>query len=264
MPLLHLGSKRIHYTDRLPEGAAREALIFMHGLGSSQDDYYAVAQGSLHFVRQHGRGTVAVYVCRAECADTGRGRDWHVGCTEGPKGHCGGGTVWEGMSRQVQDLIYANAPPSIVAADLAAERSHRIVAAVLAGPVYPSEKTRPMVEKRMETVGREGMQAAVGKKAAPLAKAFLRELLLGQVPAYSKIRIPILMLAGDEDQSAPLEDCNKMFEEIGTHEKRLESMRGVGHWHCLEAFGEVVRLIETFAITRCNDTCDAERAGREG
>lgn len=104
--------------------------------------------------------------------------------------------------------------------------------------------------------------AAVGKKASLLAKAFIRELLLGQDPAgycsncrviinakppkYQDISIPVLILAGDEDKSAPLEGCQKMFEEMGTKEKRLEIMSGIGHWHCLEAFEDVVRLIDGF------------------
>jgi pimeloyl-ACP methyl ester carboxylesterase len=158
----------------------------------------------------------------------------------------------------------------IVGAHLAAEHSDRIVAAVLIGPVYPNTDIAPVFEKRIETVQKEGMQTmadtiphgAVGKKASPLAKAFIRELLLGQDPAgycsncrviinakppnYSKISIPVLILAGDEDKSAPLEGCKKMYEEIGTNEKKLEVLQGIGHWHCLEAFEQVGNLIEAF------------------
>jgi pimeloyl-ACP methyl ester carboxylesterase len=157
-----------------------------------------------------------------------------------------------------------------VAADLAAEKRDRVAAAVLIGPVYPSEAAGPVFEKRIEAVQKHGMQpmadsipqAAVGKTASPLAKAFIRELLLGQDPAgycsncrvivdakppnYSKISVPVLVLAGEEDKSAPLEGCKKMFEEMGTGEKRLEIMHGVGHWHCIEAFEEVGRLIKSF------------------
>jgi pimeloyl-ACP methyl ester carboxylesterase len=45
MPFLRIGYKRIHYADLRPEGNVRETFIFMHGLGSSQDYYYAVSQG---------------------------------------------------------------------------------------------------------------------------------------------------------------------------------------------------------------------------
>lgn len=55
MPFLQIGGyKRIHYTDLGPEtgdaAAVRETLIFMHGLGSTQNYYHAVAQG----LRTHG------------------------------------------------------------------------------------------------------------------------------------------------------------------------------------------------------------------
>jgi pimeloyl-ACP methyl ester carboxylesterase len=159
---------------------------------------------------------------------------------------------------------------SIVGAHLAATRSDRVVAAILIGPVYPNEGVVPVFEKRIHTVEKQGMEpmastipnAAVGKKASPLAKGYIRELLLSQDPAgycsncrviinakppeYSKIAVPVLILAGDEDQSAPLEGCQRMFEEVGTGEKRLEVMKGVGHWHCLEAFEEVERQILDF------------------
>jgi pimeloyl-ACP methyl ester carboxylesterase len=141
---------------------------------------------------------------------------------------------------------------------------------VLIGPVYPNPESAPRFQERIENVARNGMQpmadtvphAAVGKKASPLVKAMIRELLLAQDPAgyisncrvivnakppdYSKISVPVLILAGDEDMSAPLEGCKKMFDEIASSEKKLEVMEGVGHWHCLEAFDEVARLIEGF------------------
>jgi pimeloyl-ACP methyl ester carboxylesterase len=45
MPFLPIGYKRIHYTDLKPKKEAHETLIFMHGLGSSQNYYQAVALG---------------------------------------------------------------------------------------------------------------------------------------------------------------------------------------------------------------------------
>lgn len=158
----------------------------------------------------------------------------------------------------------------IVGAHLAAERSDRVVAAILIGPVYPNEAVGPVFEKRIMTVEKEGMDpmansipnAAVGKKASLITKSFIRELLLGQDPAgycsncrvivnakppnYSKIAVPVLILAGEEDKSAPLEACQRMFNEIGTSEKKIVVMEGVGHWHALEAFEEVGQLILSF------------------
>lgn len=155
-------------------------------------------------------------------------------------------------------------------AHVAAERSDRFVAAILIGPVYPDSGLTPVFQKRIEAVEKDGMQpladsipdAAVGKKASLLAKGMIRELLLSQDPAgyvsncrviinaspprYSKISVPVLILAGAEDKSAPLEGCKKMFGEMKSSEKRLEVMEGIGHWHCLEAFDEVAKLIEGF------------------
>jgi pimeloyl-ACP methyl ester carboxylesterase len=144
------------------------------------------------------------------------------------------------------------------------------VAAVLIGPVYPSDAVVPIFEKRIQTVEEEGMEpmantipyAALGKKASALAKSLVRELLMSQGPAgycsncrvivnakppdYREIAVPVLILAGDEDKSAPLEGCQKMFEKMGTAKKKLEVMESVGHWHCIEAAEEVVRQIEGF------------------
>ena len=47
MPFLQVGYKQIHYTDLKPanDEKPRETFICMHGLGSSQDYYHAVAVG---------------------------------------------------------------------------------------------------------------------------------------------------------------------------------------------------------------------------
>ena len=50
MPFLQIGYKKIHYTDHKPDNHARETFIFMHGLGSSQNYYQAIATS----FRAHG------------------------------------------------------------------------------------------------------------------------------------------------------------------------------------------------------------------
>jgi len=78
-----------------------------------------------------------------------------------------------------------------VGAHVAAERSDRIVAAILIGPVYPNPGLTPVFQTRIEAVEKDGMQpladgipnTAVGEKASPLAKGMIRELLLSQDPA---------------------------------------------------------------------------------
>jgi pimeloyl-ACP methyl ester carboxylesterase len=155
-------------------------------------------------------------------------------------------------------VVVGHSMGGIVAANCAAEHSDRIVASVWIGPVYPSPSVSQIFDKRIQLVEEKGMEplanmipdAATGANALPLAKAFIRELLLGQdsrgyvsncrviatakVPDYKNIQGPVLILAGEEDKSAPLEGCKKMFSEVGTEEKKLEILKGVGHWHCVE------------------------------
>lgn len=159
---------------------------------------------------------------------------------------------------------------SIVAAHLAATRPSLATAAILIGPVYPSSAVADVFSKRIALVEKEGMEAmantipyaAVGKAASPLVKAFIRELLLGQdaagyisncrviagarPPAFGDVKVPVLVLAGEEDKSAPLEGCKKLVGELGSEVKRLEVLEGCGHWHCLEKWEVVGEKIVEF------------------
>jgi pimeloyl-ACP methyl ester carboxylesterase len=156
-------------------------------------------------------------------------------------------------------VLVGHSMGGIIATNLAATRNDRIVASVWIGPVYPSENVAKVFEKRIKTVEREGMeamansipQAAVGSKASSLVKVMIRELLLGQnlqgyisncrviagakPPDYAKVQVPVLVIAGAEDKSAPLDAVRKIYDETGTEKKKLIVLEGVGHWHCLEA-----------------------------
>lgn len=260
MPFLQLGYKRIHYTDLKPEqNAIRETFIFMHGLGSSQDFYHAIAV----VLQSHNFRCILFDT-------TGAGRSPYTQVEQSI----------ESLSSDVIGILDALEAPKaivvghsmggIVAAHLAAQHNDRIAAAILIGPVYPSPQVIPIFETRIAAIEKQGMEAvantvplsATGQKASPIARSFIRELLLGQdaagyislcrviidakPPQYSAVKVPVLILAGDEDKSAPLEGCRKMFEELGTTEKKLEVMEGIGHWHCLEDFEGVGERILGF------------------
>ncbi|KAF2640431.1 alpha/beta-hydrolase [Massarina eburnea CBS 473.64] len=260
MPFLQVGYKKIHYTDLKPEeNEGRETFIFIHGLGSSQGYYHAVATG----LQGHD--------FRAITFDTTGAKNSPYTQIEQSIQSLADDVIGIldalGVSKAV---VVGHSMGGIVGAHLAAERSDRVVAAVLIGPVYPNDSVVPIFEKRIQSVEKEGMEpmadsipkAALGKKASLLARSFVRELLLSQDPAgycsncrviinakppsYGKIAVPVLILAGEEDKSAPLEGCQKMFDEMGTSEKKLEVMKGVGHWHCIEAFEEVGQKILDF------------------
>ena len=231
----------------------------MHGLGSSQNYYLPLVSD---FIKESFRCIVF--------DNTGAGRSSYT-------------HVEQSIATLSQDVIsildalevpkaimVGHSMGGIVAANLAATRGDRIVATVWIGPVYPSQNVAPIFEKRIETVSAAGMeamantipQAAVGRNTSPLVKAMIRELLLGQnhmgyisncrviagaePPAYADIKIPVLVIAGEEDRSAPLEGVKRMFAETGTEEKKLVVLDGVGHWQCLEAPEKVAKAIIDF------------------
>ncbi|GAB7351411.1 hypothetical protein MBLNU459_g2083t2 [Dothideomycetes sp. NU459] len=156
--------------------------------------------------------------------------------------------------------------------ELAAEWPDRIIGLVLVGPVYPTPNVSPMFEDRIKKVEKDGMEcmadtvpyAAVGSKAQRVHSAFIRELILGMEPSgyismckvianaykspprYEKVSCATLILAGEEDKSAPLAGCKQILEALGSKEKSLTVMDKVGHWHCIEDPEEVGRLIVEF------------------
>lgn len=164
MPFLQIGYKQIHYADLKPEQAIRETLIFMHGLGSSQNYYHAVTQGLLvHGFRciifdNTGAGRSAYTYVEQSIESLGEDIIAVLDALAVTKavvvGHSMGGSVHSHWRKAEQELTAC----SIVAAHLAAERSDRIVAAILIGPVYPNPDMVPIFQKRIETVEKEGMQ----------------------------------------------------------------------------------------------------------
>lgn len=103
---------------------------------------------------------------------------------------------------------------------------------------------------------------ATGSNATSLHKAFIREMILAQDPRgyianckaieqatppdYAGVKCPVLIIAGDEDKSAPLEGCKFILGELATEKKQLEVLKGIGHWHCVEATDEVAKLVGGF------------------
>lgn len=79
----------------------------------------------------------------------------------------------------------------------------------------------------MEPIANTVPVSAVGADASDLHRAFIRALLLSQVPSqytawcralaeaaapdYSRITMPLLLIAGADDKTAPLSDCKVIF-----------------------------------------------------
>lgn len=114
----------------------------------------------------------------------------------------------------------------------------------------------------MEPLANTIPKSATNKKSTALQRSIIRELLLNQDPqSYAthckvickmrepdlkSIKTPSLILAGEEDMSAPLEGCRHLHENLGSQPNELKVMKGVGHWHCIEAGDQVAEEIARF------------------
>lgn len=65
-------------------------------------------------------------------------------------------------------------------------------------------------------------------------------------PDMRSIKCPVLILAGEEDMSAPMEGCQYLHDKTASQIKELKVMKGVGHWHCVEAGDQVAHEIARF------------------
>lgn len=83
-------------------------------------------------------------------------------------------------------------------------------------------------EEGMEAMADTIPGAATGSRSTPLQQSFIRTLLLSQQPAgyvslckviadasspeYTKVTCPLLIVAGEEDKSAPLQGCRSIYD----------------------------------------------------
>lgn len=265
MPFLQAGNKQIHFTDYVPAETDADqetpTIVCHHGLGSSQNFYYpivpALLSAGFRVITFDASGAARSPYTQEEQSIASLASDVL--------------SVLDGLSVG-KAIVMGHSMGGIVNAYLASDSAskERIQAAVLIGPVYPSGAVSQAFEKRIDVVGKDGMSpmaetipfSAPGQGASPLVRAFIRELLLGQSssgylshcrvicnaqrPKYEDIVAPLLLIAGEEDKSADLGMCKKMFGEVGSQKKSIEVLKGVGHWHCLEAPDTVAQTIISF------------------
>jgi pimeloyl-ACP methyl ester carboxylesterase len=75
-----------------------------------------------------------------------------------------------------------------------------------------------------------------------------RVIATAQQPNYGAINVPLLIVAGSDDLTAPLSASETILEKYATRksEKRVRNLSGVGHWHCVEAPADVEGLVKEF------------------
>jgi len=80
-----------------------------------------------------------------------------------------------------------------------------------------------------------------------------RVIITAKVPHYEAITAPLLLIAGSDDKTAPMEGCKEILRRYGTSEelKGIKVLNGVGHWHCIEAGAVVAKHIENFVLGEC-------------
>ena len=273
MPLVHLpNGTNLHYRlEWINQESHRAPIVFIHGLGSSQNYYGAVCESlnksSLHI--------------RFDTPGSGRSP-----VPPGPQ-------TLETLSDDVISLLdlltletvslVGHSLGGLIACNVAATHPSRVKKLILIGPVHPTPNTQKIFEDRINTL-KEGTYlpipkksnddsggldaiaeripiSATGSNTTPLARAFIRELILSQDPRgyyslcrvlaessppnYSQIVASTLIIAGEEDMAAPIEGCKAIQAGISGRVK-LEILSGVRHWHCIEAPEQVAAAIDRF------------------
>jgi len=254
---------KVHYFDtKLSEsdrGHDSPPMIMIHGLGSSQNfytpvipllkDYRCIALDSYGAARSKSKGEPLTIEQLGE--DVVALLDFLDVEKAVVVGHSMGGTMVH---------VIADAHPE------------RVVGVVSIGPVNPVSVNAEAFQTRIDTVSKDGMEplantipaSATASKSTPLQRAFIRELILNQDPqsyashckaivdmkepsgGFGAVKVPALILAGEEDRSAPLEGCQYIHDHLGSSKKQLEVLEGVGHWHCIEAGERVAKKITAF------------------
>ncbi|KAE8348732.1 Alpha/Beta hydrolase protein [Aspergillus coremiiformis] len=257
MPFLTINNHQLHYADSHPNGAPAngQTIIFIHGLGSSQNYYFPI----LPYLTPHHRCITLDTYGSARSPYTGH----QISIASITADTIG---VLDALSIP-QAIAIGHSMGGLVATNLGIDHAPRIKAIVAVGPTHPSPTLTTTMTTRKQTVTKAGMEPlansiphqATGSGCSALAKSFIRELLIAQDPVgygalcealaaaprldYAAVRAPFLLLAGEEDRSASLEGCRVVFEGVASARKSMVVLDRVGHWHCLEApevVGEVV------------------------
>ncbi|KAI9371658.1 Alpha/Beta hydrolase protein [Aspergillus egyptiacus] len=261
MPFISLNNHQLHYTDSHPGGAPANGLtfIFTHGLGSSQNYYFPLLP---HLTQKHRCITPDTY---------GSGRSTYTDQSVSIASIAADVVGILDALNIPQAVVVGHSMGGLVVTLLGAQYADRVKGIVAIGPTHPSETLTTVMQKRSQTAAESGMESlaniipyqATGTAASPLAQSFIRELVLGQNPKgyaalcqaianapkidYSAIKAPFLLIAGEQDKSASLEGCQHIFDHVSSANKKMEVLKEVGHWHCIEAPEQVGKAIAEFA-----------------
>ncbi|CUM66599.1 uncharacterized protein PRCAT00004268001 [Priceomyces carsonii] len=243
-------------------------IVFLHGLGSSQNFYYSIAHQLSKSYRcllidNDGAGRsqlthtkISVESDALLILDILR----NLELDDKPLifiGHSMAGMIVNFINAQFQDVL-------------------NIKKNVLISPLHPFIEAEKMLKERVNLISAKGNMIdvsnsvalnAVGSLCSDLKKGFIRELVSSQKPDYyianceliirelkssgtfenyyRKIQAPTLFILGNEDKTAPWEKCVEVIVK-NIKEKRVVFLTGVGHWAAIERDDEVEKEISEF------------------
>ncbi|KAL2060944.1 hypothetical protein VTL71DRAFT_8996 [Oculimacula yallundae] len=263
MPFKTINSTPLFYTSTPSTTPSPLTTLFVHGLGSSSC-FYASIIPSL---------SAQTYCIALDTPGSGLSTLGRKGAEQTIETIADDAlALLEALNVTENVVLVGHSMGGIVASVLAERMGQRCKGVVLLGPVDPKESLRGVFEKRVEVVKADGLEplantiptGATGTKSTALHHAFIRSLILGtspdgyislcnaianaKRPGYIKVQVPLLILAGEDDKTAPLESAKVIASEYGTEDgkKEVKVLKRVGHWHCVEASEEVAKFVGEF------------------
>ena len=282
MPSISIPSGRIFYKDTPASdpSSTRATLLLHHGLGSTHTYYQSIVPA---LTSQPHNFRCITYDCISCGLSSIATEDQSIESVAKDAidlldalkvekavfvGHSFAGVVAAHLAATKADRIQATVMlgPVLPSGD---------VAKIFEARVQIIEESKCLVDPRVfglkayleRTEGMEAMAdtiptGATGSKSTSLQHAFIRQLLLAQnpkgyqsmckvigtakVPDYAAVQLANLIIAGDEDKSAPLAGCQEIHKRIGSHHKQFEVVKQMGHWHCIEAPDIMIQYIGNF------------------
>lgn len=238
-----------------------EALLCIHGLGGSSNTWTSLLQALEGFkvIRPDLPGSA-----RSALPDEKLSIDVYVTALEQLV-----------VAMNIESVhVAAHSLGTIVAQHFALRNASKVKSLALFGPLLaPPDAGRPVIHARaaLARTGPAGMQQiadAIVKGATspetkaqqPAVLALVRESVMrqpfegyaqaceslaeAQAAAIEGIRVPALLMTGDQDGVAPAADVNAMAERI--HGSRVVVFEGCGHWATFEKPQACMQELENF------------------
>jgi pimeloyl-ACP methyl ester carboxylesterase len=142
MPYITVNQKRLNYADSHPEGAPSggHTFVFIHGLGSSQNYFFAILP---HLTANHRCVTIDTY---------GSGRSRFTGLQQNVESIANDTVKLMDGLKIAKAIVVGHSMGGTTALHLAAQYSERVVAVVAIGPVPPTACTGEIFETRIQVV----------------------------------------------------------------------------------------------------------------